>query len=48
MKVARGMELGTVTTVLKRIAVFTIACEVAGAIVLTDRLHRRPRGRRPP
>ncbi|MGH2417018.1 MAG: TrkH family potassium uptake protein [Candidatus Limnocylindria bacterium] len=29
-----GLELGTVTTVLKRIAIFTIIAEVAGAIVL--------------
>ena len=30
-----GLELGTVTTVLKRIAIFTIVVEVAGAIVLS-------------
>jgi len=30
-----GLELGTVTTVLKRIAIFTIVVELAGAIVLS-------------
>ncbi len=30
-----GLELGTVTAVLKRIAIFTIVVEVAGAIVLS-------------
>lgn len=30
-----GLELGTVTTVLKRIAIFTIVVEVVGAIVLS-------------
>ena len=30
-----GMQLGTVTTLVKRIAVFTIGCEVVGAIVLS-------------
>ena len=29
-----GLELGTVTTVLKRLAIFTIAAEVVGAVVL--------------
>jgi trk system potassium uptake protein len=29
-----GLELGTVTTVLKRIAIFTVVAEVAGAVVL--------------
>lgn len=29
-----GLQLGTVTTLVKRIAIFTIVCEVAGAIVL--------------
>jgi trk system potassium uptake protein TrkH len=30
-----GIHLGTVTSLLKRIAIFTIACEVVGAIVLS-------------
>jgi len=30
-----GLELGTVTQLVKRIAVFTIACELAGAVVLS-------------
>ena len=30
-----GLELGTVTSLVRRIAVFTIACELAGAIVLS-------------
>ena len=29
-----GLQLGTVTTVVKRIAIFTIVCEVIGAVVL--------------
>lgn len=30
-----GMQLGTVTTLVKRIAIFTIACELVGAVVLS-------------
>ena len=30
-----GLQLGTVTTVVKRIAIFTIICELAGAVVLS-------------
>jgi trk system potassium uptake protein TrkH len=30
-----GIHLGTVTTLLKRIALFTIACELVGAVVLS-------------
>ncbi len=30
-----GLQLGTVTTLVKRIALFTIACELAGAVVLS-------------
>jgi trk system potassium uptake protein len=30
-----GINLGTVTTLLKRIAIFTIVCEVIGAVVLS-------------
>jgi trk system potassium uptake protein len=29
-----GLELGTVTTLVKRIAIFTIICEVVGAVIL--------------
>ena len=30
-----GLKLGTVTTVVKRIAIFTIACELVGAVILS-------------
>ena len=30
-----GMQLGTITTLVKRIAIFTIACELVGAVVLS-------------
>jgi trk system potassium uptake protein TrkH len=30
-----GLQLGTVTTIVKRIAIFTLACELAGAVVLS-------------
>jgi trk system potassium uptake protein TrkH len=30
-----GIHLGSVTTLLKRIAIFTIACEVVGAVILS-------------
>ncbi|MGH2445091.1 MAG: TrkH family potassium uptake protein [Candidatus Limnocylindria bacterium] len=30
-----GLQLGTVTTVVKRIAIFTIVCEVVGAVILS-------------
>jgi trk system potassium uptake protein TrkH len=30
-----GMQLGTVTTLVKRIAIFTIVCELIGAVVLS-------------
>jgi trk system potassium uptake protein len=30
-----GLQLGTVTTLLKRIAVFTLACELVGAVILS-------------
>jgi trk system potassium uptake protein TrkH len=30
-----GMQLGTVTTLVKRIAIFTLACELVGAVVLS-------------
>src|SRR5688500_6032419 len=30
-----GLQLGTVTTLLRRIAVFTLACELVGAIILS-------------
>jgi trk system potassium uptake protein TrkH len=30
-----GLQLGTVTTIVKRIAIFTLACELIGAVVLS-------------
>ena len=30
-----GLQLGTVTTLVKRIAIFTLVCELAGAVVLS-------------
>ncbi len=30
-----GLQLGTVTTIVKRIAIFTIACELIGAVILS-------------
>ncbi len=30
-----GLQLGTITTIVKRIAIFTVACELIGAIVLS-------------
>jgi trk system potassium uptake protein TrkH len=30
-----GLQLGTVTTVVKRIAIFTLACELVGAVILS-------------
>ena len=30
-----GLQLGTVTTIVKRIAIFTLACELVGAVILS-------------
>lgn len=37
-----GLELGSVTWIVKRIAIFTIACEVIGAVILSARFVLGP------